>query len=364
MNRKYPFYLKSTVILFGLILLVYILFYLREVLVPLSFAMMLAILLNPLANKLQRWHIPKTWAILLSITAAFLLIASIGYFLSIEIAGFSDQLPALKKKFAELSIEFQHSVKQQFGINMQRQNQYLNEAEDGLKPLLGETVGTVMGTLGIVFLLPVYTFLLLYYKTLIINFLYEVFAEENSTNLSEVLNQTRGAIQRYTFGILLEAIIVASLNAAALLIIGVDYAILLGILGAILNVLPFIGGILAVILPLIIATVTHQGFQTQLFIMASYIIIQFIDNHVLVPYIVSSRVKINALASIIIVLLGGMVWGVSGMFLSIPFIGILKIIFDQIPDLKPWGRFLGTEVPTRHKGQLWSLRKKYRSNHY
>ena len=75
------------------------------------------------------------------------------------------------------------------------------------------------------------------------------------------------------------------------------------------------------------------------------------------PRIVGSKVKINALISIIIVLLGGMVWGVSGMFLSIPFIGILKIIFDRIPELKPWGKILGVEVPTRHKGQIWNLKK-------
>jgi predicted PurR-regulated permease PerM len=172
-----------------------------------------------------------------------------------------------------------------------------------------------------------------------------------------VLKQTKGAIQSYTFGLLLEALIVATLNSVVLLILGVDYAILLGVLGAILNVLPFIGGILAVLLPVIIATVTKDGFQTQLLVIIAYVIIQFIDNHFLVPYIVSSKVKINALVSIIVVLLGGMVWGVSGMFLSIPFIGILKIIFDRIPELRPWGKFLGDEVPTKHKGQIWSLKR-------
>jgi predicted PurR-regulated permease PerM len=112
-----------------------------------------------------------------------------------------------------------------------------------------------------------------------------------------------------------------------------------------------------VLLPLIIATVTKDGFQTQLLVIIAYVVIQFVDNHFLVPYIVSSKVKINALVSIVIVILGGMVWGVSGMFLSIPFIGVLKIIFDRIPELKPWGKFLGDEVPTRHKGQIW-IRKR------
>jgi len=129
-------------------------------------------------------------------------------------------------------------------------------------------------------------------------------------------------------------------------------------LGAILNVLPFIGGILSVLLPLIIATITKDGFSTQVWIVLSYLAIQFIDNHFLVPYIVSSKVKINALISIIIVLLGGAVWGIAGMFLSIPFMGVLKIIFDRIPDLKPWGKLLGDEVPTKHKGEVWNIIKR------
>jgi predicted PurR-regulated permease PerM len=133
--------------------------------------------------------------------------------------------------------------------------------------------------------------------------------------------------------------------------LGVKYALLLGFLGAIINVLPFIGGIVAVLLPVLIATVTKDGFQTQMGIIIAYVIIQFIDNHFLIPYIVSSKVKINALISIIIVLLGGALWGISGMFLSIPFIGILKIIFDRVPELKPWGRLLGDEIPTRRRGQ-------------
>jgi len=156
----------------------------------------------------------------------------------------------------------------------------------------------------------------------------------------------------------LEALIVATINSAALLLLGVDYAILLGILGALLNVIPFIGGILAVALPLAVATITKDGFSTQLWIIVAYLVIQFIDNHFLVPYIVSSKVKINALISIIVVLLGAAVWGFGGMFLSIPFVGILKIIFDRIPELKPWGKLLGTEVPTRHKGETWNTIKR------
>jgi predicted PurR-regulated permease PerM len=176
--------------------------------------------------------------------------------------------------------------------------------------------------------------------------------------VSMVLTQTKGTIQHYMVGLLLEALIVATLDALALLFLGVDYAILLGILGALLNILPFIGGIIAVLLPVLIVTVTKDGFQTQVGVIIAYAFIQFIDNHFLVPYVVSSKVKINALVSIIVVLLGGAMWGISGMFLSIPVIGVLKIIFDRIPELRPWGKLFGTEIPAKHRGQLLKFRRK------
>ena len=358
MFKTYPFYLKTTVILLGLMLFVYTLLTLKSILVPISFAILLAVLLNPFVNLLQRWHFPKALAIMVAIFIAIIIIFGIAYFITMELANFSDQMPILKKKFAELFSKSQQFIYSEFNIPFAKQQQYIADTQAGLKPMIGTALGTLMGTLAMIFLLPVYTFLFLYYKVLILNFLYESFSETNTNEVNVVLKQTKGAIQSYMFGLLLEALIVATLNTIALFILGVEYAILLGLIGAILNILPYIGGIIAILLPVIVATITKSGYDTQLGILAAYIVIQFIDNHFLVPYIVSSKVKINALISIIIVLLGNALWGVPGMFLSIPFIGILKIIFDRVTDLKPWGKLLGDQVPTKHKGQIWSLRRK------
>jgi predicted PurR-regulated permease PerM len=358
MLKKYPFYIKCTVILFGLILFTYSIFTIKAILIPISFGLLLAILLNPLINHFQKWKFPKVLAIFIALLLAIALLAAIGYLLSTQIAKFSDQLPILKEKFLELFQKVQTAIAQELNLNLQKQNELINEAGTNMKPNIGQAVGTLAGSLEMVILIPLYTFLFLYYKNLILNFLYEVFAEENSNEVSVILNQTKGAIQSYMLGLLLEALIVATLNSIALMILGVQYAILLGVLGALLNVIPFIGGIIAVLLPLAIATITKNGFGTQIGIIIAYMTIQFIDNHFLMPYIVSAKVKINALISIIIVLLGGAVWGIPGMFLSIPFMGILKIVFDRIPELKPWGRLLGYEVPTRHKGQILASIKK------
>lgn len=357
-TKQYPFYLKATVILFGLILFVYILFNLQDILVPIAFALVLSILLNPLFNRLQRLKMNRVLAISITLLIAFIVVGVIVYLLSAQMARFGDAIPLLKQKFVMLQGQLNKWLTVQFGLSFEKQMQLFNSAMDKGKVYLGSTLSTALGTLGIVLLLPVYIFLFLFYKPLILNFLYEVFAEENTKQVAEILKQTKSSIQSYMVGLLLEAAIVAVLNSVALLILGVKYAILLGVIGALLNMLPYIGGIIAIALPVLMATVTEDGYNTQLLIIVAYMIIQFIDNNILVPRIVSSKVQINALISILAVLLGGALWGVSGMFLSIPFVAILKIIFDRVDDLKPWGKLLGDEIPTRHKGQLWTRMRK------
>lgn len=356
--KQYPFYIKATVILFGVILLVYVLFSLQDILIPLAFAMIFAILLNPLSTWFQQHKFPKVLSIAITLLLALILFGGIMYFLSSQIARFGDTLPLLKQKFSILTTQFGEWVQVRFKITIKKQLEIVNDAVNSSSALVGSTLSTALGTISVVLLLPVYIFLFLFYKTLILNFLFEVFAEENSKKVSEILNETKSAIQSYMVGLLLEALIVAALNTIALLILGVKYAILLGVMGAILNMIPYIGGVIAIALPVLIATVTKDGYHTQLGILIAYIIIQFIDNNILVPRIVSSKVQINALVSIITVLLGAALWGVPGMFLSIPFIAIIKIIFDRVPDLKPWGKLLGDTVPTRHKGEIWRLRRK------
>lgn len=145
------------------------------------------------------------------------------------------------------------------------------------------------------------------------------------------------------------------LNTIALLILGIDYAIVLGIIGALLNVIPYIGGIVAVALPMILAFATKSPLYVFLVLIA-YMIVQSIDNHFIVPKIVASRVKLNALVSIIAILTGSALWGVSGMFLALPLTAILKVIFDRIEPLKPWGFLLGDVMPPIGKS-IFNFRK-------
>ncbi len=357
MKKEYPFYIKAPVIMLGLVIATYILFVLRDVLVPLAFAALIATLLNPLSVRLER-KMPKIVAIIISMLVALVVVVGVGYFLSSKIAHFFDNIEEMKQRLSDLVETTQRWLEQQFGIAEKKQEQMVKEATSGSDGIIGQTLSGALGILSVIFLIPVYTFLIMLYKTLILNFLFEVFSEENKEKVAEIIAETKGAIQSYIVGLLIETSIVAVLNSAALLLLGVQNAILIGVIGAILNLLPYIGGIVAIALPVLMATLTTDGFSTQLAIIGAYAFIQFLDNNILVPRIVSSKVQINALISIVIVLMGAALWGIPGMFLSIPFIAVLKIIFDRIDGLKPWGKLLGDNIPTEHMGQFKRFRRR------
>jgi predicted PurR-regulated permease PerM len=182
--KEYPFYFKSTVILFGLFLLTYVLYILGDILVPFAFAAFIAILLNPLCNFIQRYKVPKPLAIILTLFIAIVVVGSIFYFLSSQMVQFGETFPALKVKFGQIVDGLEKWIALHFGIATQKQVQFIKDALDSSQALVGKTLGTVIGTLSLVILVPVYVFMMLFYKPLILNFVYEVFKEEHTQNVA------------------------------------------------------------------------------------------------------------------------------------------------------------------------------------
>lgn len=354
-TKEYPIYIKIPAILVGLVVSVYILFVLGDIIVPLAFAVLIAILLNPLYARFEA-IMPKVPAILVTLLIAILLIAGLFYFLSTQISVFLESLPLIKQKIGTLLQQLQRWTKAELGLDINKQVAALTSGVNNGGGMLTSAVTPVLSLVSILLLIPTYVYLLLYYKPLILNFLFEIFSEKQALQVAEILSETKTAVQSYMQGLMIETAIVSTLNSIVLLIIGVPSAVVFGVIGGILNLIPYIGGLVAIALPLLMVTITHDGFSYQLWVVAGYLLIQFIDNNFLVPMVVSRRVQINALMSIVIVLLGAALWGVAGMFLSIPLIGVLKIVFDRIEDLKPWGSLLGTEVPTEHIGLVWQKR--------
>lgn len=349
-----PYYLKCSQIILGLLGFFYIMYIGHDIVVPIIFSTIIAILLNPLVNFLSR-KLNRIISIFIAILVAMALVAGLFYFIGSQLAMFSESFPLLKLKFTNYFADAIAWVSDTFNISTPKIKAWIaktkSQGMEGGSSFIGQTLVSVTGALVVVLLIPVYVFLIILYKSLLLDFIAMCFSSSKHNTVTEVLLETRKLIQSYLIGLLLEAALVATLNSVGLLIIGVDYAILLGIIGAILNLIPYIGGIIAISLPMIMA-ITTQSPGAALAVLILYLVVQILDNNLFVPKIVASKVKINALVSIIVVLIGGALWGVGGMFLSIPLTAIIKVICDRVDGLKPLGFLLGDTMSTSGNGLL------------
>jgi predicted PurR-regulated permease PerM len=256
----------------------------------------------------------------------------------------------------------QQWIRENFNITRKEQQEAIESASQDMKTtgpgMLGTTFITAASVLILVFLLPIYTFLILYYRELIRKFLVSIFADKHRTSVEEVLSESRVIIQSYMVGLMIEMAIVAALNATGFLIIGIEYAIFLAVLAAILNMIPYVGMLVAGVICMLITLANTNNISEIIWVAVALTIVQFIDNNILMPYVVSSKVKINALVSIIGVLVGGALAGVSGMFLSIPGIAIMKAVFDRVDGLQPWGMILGDDKTLAKPTIAQRLRRK------
>ena len=344
-DLKLPFYAKVTIFLLGLIALFAILYIGKSIIVPFVFAIIFAIVLQPLVNFLEKLKINRILSILLTMLLTFLVIAALGTILFSQAARFGESWPQLVEKFTSLLNQNIADAADYFNKDPQTIHDWITKTKGELINVstaeIGQTIVILGNGLVILLLVPFYIFMILFYQPLLIEFIRMVSGQNYLTHVKEIVSQIKKVIQHYLVGLVIEAVLMAAMNTAALLIIGIEYAFILGILAALLNVIPYIGGIIAVALPMMVALVTKSSGWYALYVLAAYYFIQMVDNHYIVPYIVASKIKINALFSVIVVLIGNALWGIPGMFLSMPLLAIIKLICDHLEPLKPWGYLLG-----------------------
>jgi predicted PurR-regulated permease PerM len=355
-----PFYQKLSQSLLAVGLIMTAIYLGADIIVPLALAGLIAVLLRPVERWLVNMGMPKVLAISLAVTMAVLIVSAVGVLLSMQLADFSDEWPKLKRNINEFYRDARRWIRREYSVTYRQQAEYLKNAQTKtLENFQGtETLGAVTGPLTTLILIPIYAFLLLYYRTMLLHFLVVLFAEKHKEKVLEGLGQIKVIIQSYMVGLLLETTAVAVMNSIGLLILNVQYAVLLSIMAAILNLVPYIGGIVATVLAVLVTFISHPEADTILGVVGVFIAVQFIDNNFLVPVIVGSKVKINALVSIVGVLVGGALAGLSGMFLSIPAIAMMKVVFDRVDGLRPWGILLGDQTPEQANNNLFRLVKR------
>lgn len=340
-----PFYKKLSYTLTSLAILCVALIYGQALILPILFSILLANILLPMTNYLSNKKFPKPVSIIVPIFLSIVVGGGILYFLSTQIMNFLDDIPALKARIDEVSHSIQVWFRQSTNITIRKQNQYLQERVIDLKEnssgLMGITLVSLTSMLTYTVLLPLYTFLILYHKSNIRAFLVSVFKNGSEVRVTEVLTESTTVAQQYMTGLLIETALVFALNTIGFLILGIKYAVFLALFAALLNLIPYVGMLIANILCMFITLISSDQLSHVLWVGVILALVQFLDNNFGMPMIVGNKVRINALVTIIGVLVGGALCGIPGMFLAIPGLAVLKVIFDKVPDLQPWGALLG-----------------------
>src|SRR6202012_1548124 len=298
-----PFYTKLAMVLISLIALFYIAILGKSILVPLLFALLFAVLLLPLAGFLEkRLRFPRSLASLVSVLLLVCSLAALLYLVGSQISNLADDWPQFKQQVISSVNSLQQWISTRFHIRIKQQMTYVNTATSKLLETGSSVIGDVVVSFSSVLLTLVFilidTFFLLYYRRLIIRFLVAVFKEENAVIVYDIIAQIQSRIRQYILGLLLEMVIVATATCLGLWILGIKYAILLGLLTGLFNLVPYIGIITALLLSLLVTFAT-AGAAKLLLVVAVILGIHLIDSNVLLPVIVGSKVRINAFITIL-----------------------------------------------------------------
>ena len=363
--KQLPFYIQFTIKLIMIVLLGLILIFGKTLLVPLAFSILLSILLLPVTNFLERrLYFPMGLANISSVLFSLAVIGTIIWFFSHQITVFLRDIPSIRAHLEIHYETFQQWVQQRFHISAMEQTSLIRsaapDAKNSGKQMIGATFFTIAHTVFYVIIVAIYTFLILQYRHTIKRFLLAVFRKEMEKDVTDVLQESKNIVQKYMLGLIMEMAIVAVANSTILLVIGVKYAIFLGVLSAVLNIIPYVGILSGMLFSCLITLTTSTHLTDIVWIIIGFETVHFIDSNFLMTRIVGSKVKINALITILGVVLGGTLIGLPGIFLALPTIAILKIIFDRVDDLKPWGMLMGDEKYSHGKiyTRLKNLRKK------
>lgn len=329
---------KFTTILIMLLALSVIIIHADSFITPLYLAILITMLLIPVANFFEHRKINRPLAALLSLVLALLFVSLIVFLLTSQVVSFFDDLPAIKENLQEklntVKIWLEHTLNIQ--VNTKEAGQTVNKnIENNGFAFIRTTVVTVSELIGFIIIVAVYIFFMLSSRHIVKNFLLALF-KKNQEMVKKVADNTQKILRQYLSGLLIEMLIVGVANTTLFSVIGIKYAIFLGILTAILNILPYIGIYSGIVITVLVSLTTDASVLQIVWIVAGMIIIHFFDSNILMTKIVGSKVKINALTTVLGATIGGFLMGIPGIFFAMPTLAMLKVIFEETNTMQPW----------------------------
>jgi predicted PurR-regulated permease PerM len=352
---------KMTYVLLSIILFIYALIQVRNFLYPIAFGFVLSYLLYPIASRLEKKGFPRILANLVTIFGGLIFLSGILLLAYITISPMAGDLPKLLKTGIENLSDIVARIGGFFGFNGDEardmiQGQASSAIESG--SYYFQTVFTATTNTIVAFgLMPVYIFLFLYYRTKFMYFLLKSTGRSNRKQVIVILREISTVTVRYMAGILLVVFSLCIINSLGLYIIGVKYAIALGVASALFNLIPYFGTLIGGLVPFLFAFLVQGDLALAFRVVILFIIIQFMENNILTPNIVGSKVKINPFFIITGLVAASMIWGIPGMLLVVPFLAITRIVFSHLDFMRPYAFLLGEEGTSKHSIQMSKVKR-------
>jgi predicted PurR-regulated permease PerM len=346
------FFMQASAFLMFITLLGFVLQYGADIFIPLSFSFLLAFIVLPLSQRLENKGAPRWVGTTIGIAAVMLIIVGVVCLLSYQLSGLLDNLPTFKARMNTKILELQKHIGSQWGITVKEQNSLLNDQMSGAKGGSGEMVRnffmTTTSVLLNALLVPILSFFILIFRDRFKTFL-QLVDEEYSFHTFYILSEIGKVSQSYLKGVMIDTVILAVLNFAGFWYFGLEYALLFAVLAAVMNIIPYVGGLVGSLIPVALAFVTMDNTWDVMGILGVGLVVQFLDNNFIGPKVIGSSVSVNALFSTLAMMVGAVIWGIAGMLLAMPLVGMLKVVFDNIPSLKPYGYLMGEEKNYEHR---------------
>ena len=315
--------------------------------IPFTVAVLFSFLLLPLSAYMENKGLPREVAIITTLLICFAFLGLLFTFLYYEIMFFVDDAPALKERIDEKILELQRFIATTFNVSRWEQNEWYRQQSDNIKNYSGSyltDIFTFTGELLAAFaLIPIYIFFLTYHRDKIKKFICRAIPDRRNEFILSVARKTVSVSRKYMKGLLIDVLIVSALNATGFMILGLDHAILLGLLTGILNLIPYVGVIIGSIFPFMFAILTMDSSSAAIGSLGVCAVVQFLDNNFITPKVIGSSVSINPLSTLVAIIIGGMLWGIVGMMLFIPLLGMLKVILDSFESTRAYGYLIGEE---------------------
>jgi predicted PurR-regulated permease PerM len=343
------FYTLATVLgLFAVLLVA------KKILIPLSIALLLSFILLPVTKRLTKWGVNNLLAAFLSILLLFLIIGGMIFFFSTQIINMSNEFSNFKDKLmgllTDVVVYFNKHVSFVPDLNRddllgQIKDWFASSGGDVLKKTFGNTASLLAGLLSV----TIFTFLLLIYRGALTHAFIHFYPPDKREQALRMFHNIQRVGQKYLMGMSLVILIVGAANSIGLLIIGIDHPFLFGFLAASLSIIPFVGTTFGASIPVFYTFMTSDNLWTTVIVTFLFWSVQLVESNYLSPKVVGGTLKVNALAAIISLILGAVVWGVAGMVLFLPFTAMLKVFCEEYEKLKPVALVIKDDSDVREK---------------